>query len=216
MFSLAEFYQTYETETTEVAVNERKFQILLPKYLFRFINPHDVFHEFPLWAKIWQASWVLAGYLAEMPVDSGKSFLEVGAGIGLVSIVAASCGHRITLTESNPDALQFARANAVLNGCQQLPISALDWHRPRLQDQFDYIVGSEVTYKQEDLRPLLNLFKAGLKPGGEIVLAGEMRKVSREFYQALETVFRIRVQKKILRSVNEQINIFLFRMTPKC
>ncbi len=216
MFSLAEFYQTYETETTEIAVNERKFQILLPKYLFRFINPHDVFHEFPLWAKIWQASWVLAGYLAEMPVDSGKSFLEVGAGIGLVSIVAASCGHRITLTESNPDALQFARANAVLNGCQQLPISALDWHRPRLQDQFDYIVGSEVTYKQEDLRPLLNLFKAGLKPGGEIVLAGEMRKVSREFYQALETVFRIRVQKKILRSVNEQINIFLFRMTPKC
>jgi len=216
MFSLAEFYQTYETETTEIAVNERKFQILLPKYLFRFINPHDVFHEFPLWAKIWQASWVLAGYLAEMPVDSAKSFLEVGAGIGLVSIVAASCGHRITLTESNPDALQFARANAVLNGCQQLPISALDWHRPRLQDQFDYIVGSEVTYKQEDLRPLLNLFKAGLKPGGEIVLAGEMRKVSREFYQALETVFRIRVQKKILRSVNEQINIFLFRMTPKC
>ena len=216
MFSLAEFYQTYETETTEVAVNERKFQILLPKYLFRFINPHDVFHEFPLWAKIWQASWVLAGYLAEMPVDSGKSFLEVGAGIGLVSIVAASCGHRITLTESNPDALQFARANAVLNGCQQLPIRALDWHRPQLQDQFDYIVGSEVTYKQEDLGPLLNLFKAGLKPGGEIVLAGEMRKVSREFYQALETVFRIRVQKKILRSVNEQINIFLFRMTQKC
>ena len=33
---------------TEVVVKDRRFQILLPRFLAGFINTHDVFHEFPL------------------------------------------------------------------------------------------------------------------------------------------------------------------------
>ncbi len=55
MFSLDSFYKEYQTEITEVVVNGRKFNILLPKFLAEFINSHDIFHEFPLWAKIWHA-----------------------------------------------------------------------------------------------------------------------------------------------------------------
>jgi len=215
MFSLESFNKEYETETTELAVNGHKFKILLPKDLIKFINPHDVMHEFPLWAKIWQASWVLAGYLAEMPVAAEKCFLEIGGGTGLVSIVAAAFGHRITMTEYNPDALQFARANALINQCPQLNIQELDWNHPRLTGQFDYIVASEVSYREKDIEPLMMLFKNSLKTGGEVVLAGEMRKLSKDFYKALETLFDIRVLKKILRSDSEEINIFLFRMTLK-
>ena len=59
------------------------------------------------------------------------------------------------------------------------------------------------------------LFKNSLKPDGEVVLAGEMRKLSKDFYKALETMFDIRVLKKILRSDSEKINIFVFRMRLK-
>ena len=215
MFSLESFHKEYETTTNEIVINGRKFQVLLPKDLAGFINTRDVLHEFPLWAKIWPASWVLAGYLAEMPVASAKKIIEIGAGTGLVSIVAASFGHDITLTESNPDALQFARANALVNGCPQLPIRQLDWNRPQLKGRVDYIVASEVTYKKDDLPPLLSLFKHCLSPDGEVLLAGEMRRVSKDFYQQLETDFKIRVQKKILRSSDEKIAIFLLRMTRK-
>ncbi len=213
MFSLASFHKEYETATSELVINGRKFQVLLPKDLTRFINTQDVFHEFPLWAKIWPASWVLAGYLAEMPVAPGKKIIEIGAGAGLVSIVATAFGHSIMLTESNPDALQFARANAFINGCPQLPILELDWNRPQLKDTVDYIVASEVIYKTEDLQPMLNLLKTCLNPDGEVFLAGEMRRVSKDFYQQLETGFNIRVQKKILRSSGEEIAIFLLQMT---
>ena len=215
MFSLESFYQEYETETIEVVVRNRKFQILLPRVLSRFINTHDVFHEFPLWAKIWQASWVLADYLARSPVNVKKQFLEIGAGVGLVSIAAASFGHRITMSEHNYDALQFARANAFINKCPQLPILDLDWYHPQPPGQFDYIVASEVTYKKEDCQPLEKLLKACLKPDGEVILAGEMRKTSMDFYEELENGFNIKVQKKILRSEKEKINIYLFRMTLK-
>ncbi len=215
MFSLAAFHKEYETDVTELAINGRKFQILLPKDLDRFLNPADVMQGFPLWAKIWPASWVLAGHLAQMPVAANRRLLEIGGGIGLVSIVAASFGHRITMTEYNPDALQFARANAQINQCPQLNIQELDWNRPRLSGQFDYIVASEVSYREADIQPLQLLFKNSLKTGGEVMLAGEMRKLSKDFYKALETMFNIRVLKKTLRSDSEEINIFLFRMTLK-
>ena len=215
MFSLESFHKEYDTTTSELVINGRKFQVLLPKDLTRFINTRDVLHEFPLWAKIWPASWVLAGYLAEMPVEPTKKIIEIGAGAGLISIVASSFGHNITLTESNPDALQFARANALFNGCPQLPIRELDWNRPQFKDSVDCIVASEVTYKKEDLQPLLSLFNRCLSLDGEVYLAGEMRKVSRDFYQQLETGFNIRVQKKILRSSDEEIAIYLLRMTRK-
>jgi predicted nicotinamide N-methyase len=158
---------------------------------------------------------VLAGHLAEMPVAPAKKIIEIGAGVGLVSIVAASCGHDITLTESDPDALQFARANALVNGCPQLTILDLDWNRPQLKDTVDYIVASEVTYTKEDLQPLIGLFKRCLRSDGEVLIAGEMRRVSKGLYQQLETDFNIRIQKKILRSSGEEIAIFLLRLTRK-
>ena len=215
MFSLESFHKEYESESNEVIVNDRKFKILLPKYLSRFINTYDVLHQFPLWAKIWPASLVLASHLDTLPVDTEKSFLEIGAGAGLVSIVAAACGHRITMTEFNRDARQFARANAHINGCSHLRIMALDWNRPNLSEQFDYIVASEVSYRQEDLQPLLKLFEIYLRPEGKVILAGEMRKISKNFYEQLETVFNISVQKKILRSSEEEFCIFIFHMSIK-
>jgi predicted nicotinamide N-methyase len=113
LFSLESFHKQYAATSSELVICGRKFQVLLPEDLTRFIDARDVFHQFPLWAKIWPASWMLADCLAQMPVVSSKKFLEIVAGAGLVSIVAAAFGHKITLSESNPDALQFARANVV-------------------------------------------------------------------------------------------------------
>lgn len=212
MFSIEEFNKTYETESVDIVVNHRKFSLLLPKYLYGFINPHDVLHDFPLWAKIWPASWVLSTYLADMPVDANRQFLEIGAGVGLVSIVAATFGHRITLSEYNPDALNFARANAHCNNCLDLPIIPLDWQRPRLKARYDFIVGSEIAYKKAYLDPLLQLFKSHLKPDGEIILAWEIRKSSQNLFDFFHSVFDIMVVKKTLRSKTTINRIMLMKL----
>jgi hypothetical protein len=44
MFSLESFHKEYETTTNEIVINGRKFQVLLPKDLSRFINTRDVLH----------------------------------------------------------------------------------------------------------------------------------------------------------------------------
>ncbi|MGD9220744.1 MAG: methyltransferase domain-containing protein [Desulfobacterales bacterium] len=212
MFRFEEFHKTYETETTDMVVSDRKFSLFLPKYLYRFLNPHDILHDFPLWAKIWRASWVLSSYLAGVPPDANKRILEIGGGVGLVSIVAATFGHQITLSEYNPDALNFARANAHCNNCPDLPIIQIDWYHPQLKTKFDQIVGSEVAYKESHLEALLKLFKSNLKPGGEIILTWEIRKSGQNLFEFFHSEFDITVSKMSLRSETTTHRIMLMKM----
>ena len=143
--------------------------------------------------------------------------LEIGGGIGLVGITAAAFGHRITMTESDNHAINFTKANAALNGVNNLEIGKLDWNKPSLNGRFDMIIASEVVYKEKDFKPLENLFKTYLAPAGEIVLASGMRNTTMAFFNYLSRTYDIRAQKKTLRSdeVEEKVTVVLARMTPK-
>jgi len=137
---------TGETETRHLTIRGREFRFYVPKTLDSFVDPEDVFRDFPLWAKIWEASIILADHLAGMSPEPGKRFLEIGAGLGVVGVVAAAFGHRMTVTEINPDAVRFARANAKLNlhAGESLPeMKRLDWNRPGSEQAYDYIVGNQ-------------------------------------------------------------------------
>jgi len=158
---------------------------------------------------------VLAEYLAGMDADGGKRLLEIGCGIGVVGIVASSFGHQVTMTEYNQDAFNFARANALLNKVSNLEIRALDWYDPEIEGAFDYIVGSEILYRERDFQPILQLFKTYLKKRGEIILAEGIRKTSMAFMQRMGDSFHVMAQKKVLRPKDKEIAIMLCRMKPK-
>ena len=212
MFSMSAFHGQYETDTSSLTIGENRFQFFVPKSLDSFLDKDDVFNAFPLWSKIWEASIVLANHLAAMPADPQKHFLEIGCGIGVVGIVAAYCGHRVTMTEYNRDSLNFARANALVNHAPEFPapeIVELDWTKPSLEGRFDMIFGSEVIYKEEYFEPILGLFKRYLKPGGEIILAEGVRKTSMAFFQKMSGICDITARKRILRSGGEEKRIIL-------
>jgi len=215
MFSLETFHEEYETDITDLTVRGRTFSFFVPKTLDRFLNPEDMFNDFPLWAKIWEASIVLADYLAGIAPEPQNRFLEIGGGLGVASIIASSFGHHVVMTEHNSDALNFARANAKTNLAfhdTNLEIAALDWTRPEVNGPFDYIIGSEIIYKERDYEPLLRLFKTCLKPSGEIILAERIRKTSLEFFRQMGDFFNIQAQKKVLRSEAEEIRVMLCKM----
>lgn len=211
-FSLNAFYDTYDTDSNEMMIGGRKFTFLTPHTLEAFVDGDDLLKNFPLWAKIWEASWVLADHLAARPEDPEKSFLEIGGGLGVVSIVASAFGHRITMTEYNPHALQFAQANARVNQCPFLRITEMDWHAPRLDERYDVIAASEVVYHQRDFAPLQALFDNYLKPHGEIIIAAAMRKITGEFLHGMQKYYNITAKQKVLRSEDEEMRIALCRL----
>ena len=214
-FDLDQFYRDYETEQISMVVNRKKFNFLIPKTIDRFINKDNLFNEFPLWAKIWEATSVLSTYMADLPVNPEKRFLEIGAGIGVVGIVAASFGHRVVMSEHNPDALNFARANAVINKCNNLEIKDLDWNKPVCDELFDQIIGSEVVHKKSDIKSLLMLFNKCLKPGGDITLAEGIRETGLIFREEMGQYFHIKAGKRIFRTDDTSKEFVLFQMKSK-
>jgi len=212
MFSLQSFHHKYQVDTKQIVVRGRDFRLFVPKTIELFLDPEDLLRDFPLWSKVWEASLVLADHLAGMAVEPGKRFLEIGCGLGLVGIVASSFGHQVTMTEINPHSLDFARANARSNNLANLEIAELDWDNPNLEGLFDYIVGSEVIYKERDFQSLLRLFKANLRPGGEIILVERIRKTSMEFFGRMQQSFKISARKKVLRSQEQEVKVILCRM----
>jgi 2-polyprenyl-3-methyl-5-hydroxy-6-metoxy-1,4-benzoquinol methylase len=191
MVSLESFRSTYNPDIVAVDVGGRTFDIFVPSRIDDFINPLNPLQAFPLWAKIWPAAHVLAGLLAKTAPERGRRMIEVGGGLGLVSVAAASAGHRITLSESDPVALEFARATALLNGLADLPVIRLDWNSDPGPERFDVIVGSELVYRREDIQPLVSLFSRLLADGGHILLAGERRRAMGEFLSRGAPLFAV-------------------------
>ena len=215
MFTLESFQKQYETDTKDLTIRGRSFSFFVAKSLESFVDSQDIFNDFPLWIKIWEASMILADYLAGLKVEPEKRFLEIGCGLGLVGIVASAFGHHVTATEYNQDALNFARANALLNKVSNIEIKEMNWNKPQLQGSFDTIIGSEIIYKESDFPSILNLFRTYLKDGGEIILAEGIRKTSMEFMRRMGDLFNITAQKRIFRSEDREIMVMLCRMRLK-
>ena len=55
MFSIDAFHRQYQTEVRESVISELPFRFLVPQSLDQFLDPEDLFHQFPLWTKIWEA-----------------------------------------------------------------------------------------------------------------------------------------------------------------
>lgn len=213
MFSLEKFRQKYDVDETPYRVADQSLSFFVPKKIDPFINQDDLFTNFPLWCKIWEATAVLSFHLSTIVPEPGKRFLEIGAGMGVAGLVGARLGHSMTITEYNDDAIEFAKANSVLNNIHDVAICKLDWNAPGIEGQFDYIIGSEVVFKEEDIASLLFLFKRYLKPGGTILLAEGLRKTTKAFVQQMEKHYTVAMKKQTMKSKNKAIQIILFKLT---
>ena len=165
MFNTQEFVEKYGAQDHELKLGGKVVRYYLPRSIEQFIDTTDPMKGFPLWAKVWPASIVLADYMAALPVEDGKKTLEIGAGVGIAGIAAAVFGHDVVISECDPNALEFAGANVHLNGLADLPVICIDWGDPVAAGPFDRIIGSEVVFRNDDLQPLQNFFPEAFKAG---------------------------------------------------
>lgn len=215
MFSIETFHKTYRTESSPATINGKTITILRPVSIDQFVDSGDIMNNFPLWSKLWESAWVLANHLSALPVDPKKTILEIGCGLGLVGIAAAMFGHRVTMSEYNADALNFARANAAINGLPELAIEHLDWKNPQLTGRFDTIVGSDTVYDKESIGILEALFDRYLLPGGTVILADRVRQTSVFFWERMQKKYDVRAKRHVIHSEDDEIHVVLFRLKRK-
>jgi 2-polyprenyl-3-methyl-5-hydroxy-6-metoxy-1,4-benzoquinol methylase len=143
--------------------------------------------EPPYWALVWSGAEFLAGWLDARRDLRGRSFLDAGCGLGLVSAVAARSGARVTAVDRNRDAVEFARASAAR---LRLPIECHVGDAAELAGgrRFDWIAAAELLYEAGDFARLAAAFASALAPAGSFVVADARRVRTDDFYAALDSL----------------------------
>ncbi|MBE6441754.1 MAG: methyltransferase domain-containing protein [Desulfovibrio desulfuricans] len=200
---LARIRMDFDVEFEPLHVDDRPLEVLairnMQAHLDKLLQRRAIqnpLKDLPLWAKIWPGSFVL-GRLLRKYEPEGKSLLELGAGCGVLSLVAARFGFgRIVLTDVVEEALRFARANVLRNGLAgRVAVTRLDvtapGRDPRFPDGFDRIAASEMLYLDELHRPLVRFVDRHLAPGGKAFFCTDIARAKPRFAKLAAGTFRV-------------------------
>jgi predicted nicotinamide N-methyase len=128
----------------------------------------------PYWADVWPSSRALAGVLRGHD-GTGRSLLELGCGVGLVSVTALRAGFTVTATDYYADALEVTRLNAlrlVGDGDARLTTRYVDWRAlPDDLGLVDVVCAADVLYEREYAELVSETIKRTLRPGGLVLIA---------------------------------------------
>ncbi|HLV25681.1 MAG TPA: methyltransferase [Gemmatimonadales bacterium] len=178
----------FDVAECDVKVAGHCYTILRPTSPEDLISEEDFERDerLPYWADLWPSAHVLAREIAGMP-GNGRTMLELGCGLGLVSVVALRAGWNVLATDYYDDALLFALANAQRNGQPLLRTANLDWRAlPDNLSTFDLVVASDVLYERPYAEIVARVLRSTLRRGGEALIADPGRLAARDFVLALE------------------------------
>jgi predicted nicotinamide N-methyase len=184
-----ELESRFVTATVTVDIAGTSLSILKPRNSDDLISEADYVRDerLPYWADVWPSSLILAKRLAG-EAGGGRSLLELGCGLGIVTIAAMRAGFDVTAIDYYEDALRFARANAWRNLRREPSTRMIDWRAwPDDVPTFDVIVAADVLYEMPYAELVADALAAALAPDGTAIVADPGRIAVDRFLAACES-----------------------------
>jgi predicted nicotinamide N-methyase len=147
---------------------------------------------------VWPGAEQLARYLQQNAEQyAGKSACELGAGLGLVGILAAKMNifGTLRITDGAPTECSMLRDNLTRNGLVEELAAELPWEDVHAAEKvkaeascaegFDVVMGSDIVYEDDCIGPLVQSVLRLLKPGPDsrFLLVFTPRKVPYEVFE---------------------------------
>jgi predicted nicotinamide N-methyase len=170
-----------------VPLRGRDLRLLRPRDAEALLDEHAFEHEeyLPYWAELWPSSLALARTMAGRALR-GARMLELGCGLGLVSIAAALAGGRVVASDWSAEAIAMTAENAERNGAR-IETLVCSWTEPEpllARAPWDVVLASDVLYEARNVAPLLALLPRLTAAAGEVWLADPGRAAAAGFLEA--------------------------------
>ncbi|HEY6745195.1 MAG TPA: methyltransferase domain-containing protein [Mycobacteriales bacterium] len=141
----------------------------------------------PFWAELWPSGSALAAVVAAEPL-AGSRVLELGSGLGLVSVAAALAGADVLAADQSPEAVAFTTVNARRN---DVPVRVLrcTFEQPEAllaEAPYDLVVAADVIYEPKTVPVLVDLLPRLVGPGGRVWLADPGRPREDDFLRRVD------------------------------
>jgi len=142
---------------------------------------------FPYWAKVWPSAIALLNILQKHPNwIKDKNVLELGAGIGLPSLMMADMAESIQISDYNLEAVELLRKNIEHLELENAEALQLDWNNVPEHIQPDVVILSDVNYDPTQFETLTKLIEKFIHQGCTIILSTPQRIMASPFVQKLE------------------------------
>jgi predicted nicotinamide N-methyase len=178
-----------------VLIGDRTVVLEKPRNSDDLISEADYARDerLPYWADLWPASAVLANLLVEeaaasAPARGGPAAglpgatrarpraLELGCGLGLVTVGAILAGYDVTATDYYEDALLFAARNAMRATGVEPALRLVDWRAlPDDLGRFALVLAADVLYERPHAELVADMLARTLAPEGRMLLADQGR-----------------------------------------
>ncbi|KAJ8251118.1 hypothetical protein GJAV_G00217480 [Gymnothorax javanicus] len=165
--------------------------------------------------QVWRGAFLLADFILSQPLlFHGATVLELGAGTGLTSIVAATLAKRVYCTDVGLDLLSMCQRNVTLNShllgtaTDKVRVRELDW----LADTLNTETESEFSWTEEEV--------ADLHDNTTLLIAADVC-YDEELTNALfQTIYRLmshcRCVNTLYLSIEKRLNFTLRHMDVTC
>lgn len=137
---------------------------------------------FPYWSRVWPAAKALAKFILDNPAyTDGKRVLEMGAGLGLPSLVAARNATSVVCTDSEAEAVAIAKQSAEHGKLKNFRAEVLNWQCTSILPGADVLLLSDVSYAPASFSSLIKTTEAFLQTGTTVLLSTPQRLAARDF-----------------------------------
>ncbi|PIE20927.1 MAG: hypothetical protein CSA66_00355 [Proteobacteria bacterium] len=154
------------------------------------------------WSELWPSARAMASYFGHCVRMRSVDAVEVSCGLGTAGLGAAAKGARVTLADSNAEALRFARFNALQNGFTHVRPIEFDWKHDRFNGHVGSLVLADVLFDADHFDHVFRLLRDNLTPGRTAFLAEPGRPVASTFFDQLrKTDYRVRLDMERVEDV---------------
>ena len=148
---------------------------------------------FPFWAKLWPSSIALLDVLKAHPhLIQNKHILEIGAGIGLPSLMMAGIAKSVQISDYDKEAVDLLQKNIEHLQIQNAEALQLDWNAIPENIQPDVVLLSDVNYDPTQFETLTKLIEKFIHQGSTVILSTPQRIMASPFVQKLESFIKER------------------------
>ena len=166
---------------------------------------------FPFWAKLWPSSIALLDVLKAHPhLIQNKHVLEIGAGIGLPSLMMADIARSIQISDYDLEAVALIQKNIEHLELQNAQALQLDWNKMPENMNAEVLILSDVNYDPTQFETLTKLIDKFIHQGCTIILSTPQRIMASPFVQKIEATIIERYEALVDENgVNQEISILV-------